>query len=236
MSTSNSTNFSITRDEIIEGALRLAGVIAEGSTPDTDKVTAAAQALNMLVKALQVDGMPLWAIKEYELTLIDSTKTYSIGIGETINIPKPLKVIQAYLKNSSSNIDIPLRIITREEYNRLGNKLSEGVPALIWYDPQRDKGILSIYPVPGTTESSTYTLVLVYQRPFEDFDSATDNPDFPQEWYEAIKYGLAVRMAGEYGVPLEDRRQLMQEYILIKNDALGFGTEEGSFFIFPRDR
>lgn len=236
MSTSNSTNFSITRDEIIGGALRLSGVVAEGSTPTSDQITTAAQALNMLIKALQVDGMPLWAVKEYTMSLTASTGSYNIGIGETINTPKPLKVLQAYLRNTTSNIDIPLRLVTRDEYNRLGNKISTGVPSQLWYNPQRDKGTITIYPIPGTTEASTYTITLIYQRPFEDFDASTDNPDFPQEWYEAIKYGLAVRMAGEYGVPLEDRRQLMQEYILIKNDALGFGTEEGSFFIFPRDR
>lgn len=235
MATSNSTNFSITRDELISGALRLAGVIAEGSSPTTDQVTTSAQALNMLVKALQVDGLPLWAMKQYSMSLTSATNSYTIGVGLTVNTPKPLKIVQAFLHNVDTGNDVPLRLVTRDEYNRLGTKTSQGVPSQIYYDVQRDSGTLYVYPTPGTTEASDYQITLVYQRPFEDFDASTDNPDFPQEWYEAIKYGLAVRMAGEYGVPLEDRRQLLQEYILIKNDVLGFGTEEGSLFIYPRN-
>ena len=234
MTTSNSTNFSVTRDELISGALRLAGAVSLGETPTTDQVIEAAQALNMLVKALQVDGMPLWAIKEYTMTMTASTASYAIGVGLTVNTPKPLKVIQAYLRDITTNVDVPLRIVTRDEYNRLGNKTTSGVPSQIYYEPQRDQGLLYVYPTPGTTEVTNKRIVLVYQRPFEDFDSSTDTPDFPQEWYEAIKYGLAIRLAGEYGLPLEDRRQLLQEYILIKTDALGFGTEEGSLFVYPR--
>jgi len=72
---------------------------------------------------------------------------------------------------------------------------------------------------------------LTYQKPFEDFDASTDNPDFPQEWFEALKYGLATRLAGEYGVSMDDRKQLLYEAQSIKAEALGYGTEEGSFFI-----
>jgi len=67
-------------------------------------------------------------------------------------------------------------------------------------------------------------------RPFEDAGSSTDNQDFPQEWYDVLSYGLATRLAPEYGLPIEDRRTLLQEYMQIKNDALSFGTEEGSFY------
>jgi len=233
MTTSNSTDFSITRDQIISGALRLVGALALGETPTTDQVTESSEALNMLVKALQVDGMPLWAMKEYSVPLASSS-TYEIGIGKTINIPKPLKIVQAYIHDSSTNVDVPMRIITRDEYNRLGNKTVTGTPIQLYYDVQREYGIMNVFPVPNSTAITNKTIKIVYQRPFEDFDASTDTPDFPQEWFEAIKYGLALRLAGEYAIPLEDRRQLMQEYGLIKSDASSFGTEEGSFYIVPR--
>lgn len=233
MATSNSTNFSTTRDGLIYGALRLCGALGQGETPTTTQVTEASDALNMMVKAWNADGMALWAIKEYSLTLTASTQTYSIGLGQTINIPKPLKIIQAILHDTSTGIDIPMRIVTRDEYLRLGNKTSTGQPIQIYYEPLRDYGILHVYPTADATSVSYKEIKFTYMRPFEDFDSSTDEPDFPQEWFEAVKYGLAVRLAGEYGISLDDRRQLMQEAILLKNEALGFGTEEGSLFFQP---
>ena len=235
MATSSSTNFTVTRDQIIAGALRLCGAVALGETPTANQVTEASEALNMLVKAWNADGMALWAIKKYDLPLTLSANSYTIGVGQTVNIPKPLKVIQAILHDTSSNVDIPMRILTRDEYNRLGNKTTTGQPIQIYYDPQRDYGTLYTFPAADATSVSRKQIQFTYMRPFEDFDASTDEPDFPQEWFEALKYGLASRLAGEYGISLDDRKQLMQEAILIKNEALSFGTEEGSFY-FTADK
>ena len=234
MSTSNSTNFSVTRDDIIKRALRLIGVVAQGETPTTDQVTEASFALNLLVKAWQADGMPLWALKSYNIPLTAGVSSYRIGIGQTIDIPKPLKVIQSYNHNTVSNVDIPIRLLTKDEYNLLGNKTSAGNPIQIYYDPQRDYGDLYVYPVPSSVEATSNVITLFYQRPFEDFDASTDEPDFPQEWFDALCYGLACRLAPEYGVQPTDRKMLIEETKQIKQDALNFGLEEGSLY-FQRD-
>jgi len=233
VATSNSANFSITRDDIIKGALRLCGALALGETPSTDQVTEASDSLNMLVKAWQADGMAIWARGEYTLPLTLDTKSYTIGIGQTVNLAKPLKITQAILHDTQTNVDIPMRIITRDEYLRLGNKTTNGQPIQIYYDPQRDTGVLYVYPPANSSAVSYKQIKFTYQKPFEDFDASTDNPDFPQEWYEALKYGLASRLAGEYGISMDDRKQLMQEAMLIKEEALRFGTEEGSFWLVP---
>jgi hypothetical protein len=232
---SGSTNFTITRDELIKGALRLCGVLAQGESPTTDQVSEASEALNMLVKAWEADGMPLWAIKTTNIPLTASTASYRIGVGQTVNTPKPLKVLQVWNRDTTSNVDIPLRILTKQEYNMLGNKTSSGNPVQVYYDPQNTYGDLYVFPVPGTTEATDNQLYIVYQRPFEDFDASTDEPDFPQEWFEALKYGLASRLAGEYQLSLQIRTFLKAEAKEAKDTALSFGTEEGSFY-FQVDR
>jgi len=229
MATSGSTDYSQTRDDIIKRALRLIGALAQGESPTTDQVTEAAVALNGLVKAWEADGMPLWAIKERTITLQATTNSY------TLNTPKPLKVIQAWYRNVTSNVDVPMRVITRDEYNRLGNKSSAGTPIQVYYEPRRDDGMLHVFPTPSATDAANVSIYIVYQAPFEDFDVATDTPDFPQEWYDAVTYGLACRLAPEYGLPIPDRKTLWQEMTIIKQDALNFGLEEGSIY-FQVDR
>jgi len=127
-----------------------------------------------------------------------------------------------------------MRILTRQEYNMLGNKSVSGNPIQLYYQPQRNYGDMFVFPTPTTVEAAANRIVIHYQRPFEDFDSGTDEPDFPQEWFDALAYGLACRLAPTYGIPLQDRKQLWNEMTIIKQEAMNFGLEEGSMF-FQRD-
>jgi hypothetical protein len=234
MATSGSTDYQATRDSLITGALRLVGGVAQGETPTSSQISEAAEALNMMIKAWIADGMPLWAIKKHNFALTSGTNNYTIGTSQTINTPKPLKIIQAFLRNTTSSVDTPMEIVTKQEYWDLGNKSSTGLPIQLMYDPNIMYGTIYLFPTPDSVAQTGYQVHIIYQRPFEDFDASTDTPDFPQEWTEAIKYGLAVRLAGEYGMPVQDRRQLIQEAVAIKSEALSFGTEEGSLY-FQRE-
>src|SRR3990167_8159707 len=63
MSSSNSYNFAVTRDQLITDSLLYIGAIAESETPTTAAISEAARLLNMIVKLRAADGMPLWALK-----------------------------------------------------------------------------------------------------------------------------------------------------------------------------
>jgi hypothetical protein len=231
MTTSASTNFSVSRDDLIKGALRKIGVVPQGEVPTTDQITEGAFALNLMVKAWQADGMPLWALRTTPIPLTATVNTYTIGTGKTVSTDKPLKVIRAWNHDVNSNIDIPMRILTKQEYDILGNKTSSGNPIQLYYAPLLNSGEIKVFPTPSTTEVTNNTIYIVYQRPFEDFDASTDEPDFPQEWYDAVLYGLAVRLAPEYGLPIDQRQVLGREAADIKLAALSFGTEEGSMYL-----
>ena len=45
--------------------------------------------------------------------------------------------------------------------------------------------------------------------------------------------GLAWRLAGEYGIPIQDRQLLQKEAMYFHDMAMSFGTEEGSLFLMP---
>ena len=232
MTTSGVTTYSVTRDQIITTALRKIGVVAQGETATSDQITEAAIALNLMVKAWEADGMPLWALRTIAITLTAGKTSYSLGTSVSCDIvtDKPLKVIQAWNRDPVSKVDIPMRIITKQEYSILGNKTTSGKPIQLYYEPQRDQGVVSLFPTPASADVSSSVVYITYQRPFEDFNASSDTPDFPQEWYEAVVYGLAVRLAPEYGVPLDQRQLLIREAMEIKNSALSYGTEEGSLY------
>lgn len=224
MSLSNSTNFATSRNEIIAGALRIIGAIAQGETPTATMYSEGAEALNMLAKAWQMDGMQLWVTKEYTLSLVANQTSYTPTV-------KMMRVIGAYNHNTVSNVDIPMTIITRDEYNRLGNKTTTGNPIQLYHSPNRTDSTIKVFPTPDTISAINNTLILTYQKPYDDFDTSADEPEFPSEWFEALKFSLAHRLASEYGMTLNDRKQLLQEAALLKTEAMSGGVEEGSLFI-----
>ncbi len=233
MSTSGSTNFNVTRDEIITGALRILGVIGEGQSATAQQISDSAEALNYLIKAWENQGVPIWAIKFTDITLLDGVADYNLGIGQSINIPKPLKIYQAF-RRTTNNVDVPMTILSQQQYNMLGNKTASGAPIQLYYNSQRDYGVLSLYPVP-TSAVLTDVVRIYYQRPLEDFDASTDNADIPQEMLRALKFDLANELAFEYGVSATDRDTLERRAERYKQEAFAFNVEDTSYY-FQIDR
>lgn len=230
MSTSGITTWNLTRDEIINSALRKLGVLAEGISANATQLSTGAEALNGLIKAFHADGMPLWAIQEYTFTVTASTSSYNIGPAQTLNTPVPLKIVQAYRIESSGATNVPMTIYNHYDYNLLPQTASSGEPIQLFYQPFSTYGKIKLWPTP--VDSNT-TITIVYQRPFEDMVSGTDNLDFPAYWNEAVIYTLAWRLAPEYGVSVLDRQNIASEAKYLKDEALSFGTEEGSLFLMP---
>mgnify|MGYP000249346527 CR=1 FL=1 len=230
MSTSGTSIWSLKRDAVINSAMRKLVVLSGGSSPATFEVTNAAEALNAMIKGFQVDGMPVWAIRDYSLTTIAGQNTYNIGTGQTTNTPMPLKLIQCARVESTGAVNVPMEIKTHYDFNLLPVNAARGEPVNVFYQPFSTYGTLSVWPTPIDSDT---VLQLTYQRPFEDMTSATDDFDFPAYWEEALIYGLAWRLSYEYGTPILDRQELQKVAEFFHEKALSFGTEEGSMFFMP---
>jgi len=232
MAISGSTTWELFSTDIIAAALRKIAYLVQGTTVNTSDTASAMQALNAMIKTFQTYGMPLWAITEITFPLTN-TNTYTIGIGQTINTPMPLKVIQARRNFISTGVTIPMNIYTHYDFNLLTSTQTTGVPINLWYEPLRTTGNVHIWPIPDSTTQSLQNITITYQRPFDDMINPSDSIDFPSYWTEAIIYGLATRLAPEYGIPLQDRAILKQEAKEMLADALSFGLEEGSIHFQP---
>lgn len=211
MTTSGSYDWDMTRDQIITDALSKVGAIDENDTPSTAQITKAARALNGVVKNLSgPTGMPLWAIRQVSFPMT-ATNTYTIGIGQTISQPKPIKIVQAWILDNLSGFQRPLNIEALYNFNTLGTPASTGQPVQISYSPDNLTGTFYLYPTPDTYSQTNMSIYVRYQRVFQDFDSSVDTADFPQEWYLALVYNLAVVLAPDYGYPPNDRQILKAE-------------------------
>ncbi len=188
MATSGSTNFADSTEAIIKDALIYIGAGAPGESPDPDSYEYAERTLNRMIKAWQSKGYNLFRTKEGSITLVANQQSYTMGGTAPDFAERPLRIESVRFKDSSGTETPIVTEMSREEYFELPNKDSSGTTTNFYYDPQYPQGVLYVWPV--LSSATTETLEFTYQRPFEDFDSNADEPDFPQEWFRALVSNL----------------------------------------------
>lgn len=244
MTTSGSIDFSVSRDTIITESLMHLGVLGEGGTPTSSQISDASRTLNIMIKAWMArPNFNLWAIDRVALALVAGQQEYITGVDTFTRIANaavvPATSIKALMdvvvRTSSSSVDIPITIISRQEYWNQGNKTTRGTINQVHFQPNLTNSSLFVYP---TSSNSTDTLRMIVKRTLEDFDASGDTPDFPQEWYEALYLGLAARLARPYRVPLSERSDLRNEAELALELAEEWSSreQETSVQITPNTR
>lgn len=196
MASSGSTDWTRTRNQIIYASLRSINALASGETPSGEEVADASEALNMMVKAWQSEGAKLWLNDEKELSLTADTQSYTIGDGGDLDTVRPLEIVSARYHYYTDAIDVPMSPLSRDEYFDLPLKSATGIPLQYYYDPQLSLGVFYIWPVIDSSTSDTIKMTV--KTEVEDFDAAGNNPDFPKEWFRALKFNLAVELCPEY--------------------------------------
>lgn len=231
MARSNTYSFTMTRDDIIDAALRLTGRFGSGDTIPPEDVQNCAQALNILAKELATDGLPLWCVEDISFPCVGGQAAYNLSTITGMTLP--LRILDAYRRDSTGN-DVTLQIVSRYDYDTLGYKAQQSVPNQCWYDPQIGAGMLTLYDVPQT--GTTDTIHVVIQRQIMDFNLATDNPDFPQEAYRLLKWCLADEIALEYQTPIADRQEINAKAKGYRDKFFDFEQEQASIYFTPSER
>lgn len=149
---------------------------------------------------------------------------------------KPLRIIHGRRRASPSGNDIEMWRLSDEEFQSQPQKDTNGTPVNYNYKPAKSDGALAsgtfnVWQPPSTAKALAR---LTVERPIADFDSASDNPDFPAEWALALSYNLAVILEPQHGV-LDDarRRDLRIDAMRYLDEVKTFDLDQGSLFIRP---
>lgn len=147
-------------------------------------------------------------------------------------IDRPINILHSALRNTS-NIDIPMTPLAQQDYRDLPNKTSTGTSTQYYYDEQLTNGVFYVWPAMNT---DNYIIKLLYVKEFDDMDNANDDFEFPNEWLEAITWGLAARLCPVFGVPNQTWDRLRGIAKQMKEDVMGSDVENASMFIQPEYR
>lgn len=231
MATSGITINQLSRDDIINAALRKLVVIGEGQTANASQITTATQALNNIVAEFRTLGMAIWARKNFLITFVSGQRDYTLGIGQALNTAYPLHVYKAETEQAPNfDTKIDMNILSFMDFEMLPN-LSTGTPVNMVYQPKVNSGVVSVWPTPDDSVIPGTRMRITYQAPFEYFITGVDTPDFPEEWNNALIYTLAYVLSDEMGTPAQKQAWLEKQADKHTAIALSGGTEDASMFI-----
>lgn len=238
MAVTSTTSFTVTRDAIISYALRKIGVLELGVTADATVVTNASEALNMMTKSWITKGIKLWTATELSLPLVSGQTSYTIGPASNLVANKPMKLVQAWLRDTTAtpDIDIPLQVVSKYEYNLFSSKYSTSTPNSVYLDVGRDVSTLYVYLTPDSTAAGKYQLRLSTQRQIFDVSAASDNLDFPSEWYYTLGWNLALELATDNAVDEATYNRVAAMATKTLAEVEDFDREDTSVFFTPTQR
>jgi hypothetical protein len=127
---------------------------------------------------------------------------------------RPMELVTAILRDIAS-CDTPLNYMTIQTYEALPTKTQPGNvsdPAAIYYEAQIPNGQLYI-DVAGAQDTTKH-LHIVGLRPIQDFNNPLDTPDYPAEWFDALCWGLAMRIAPMFNAPWTQDMQALHDSAL----------------------
>lgn len=212
---------------------------AAASTSDTDifVTSAAGFVVGYYIGVYQDDNSILWTtidtIDGTTITLSDAL-TDDVASGNAVyvyetKLSRPESLETAQIRVSSSDTD--LTILSSSTYDSITTKNSSGVSNQIYYDKQLSYGSITLWPVPNT---SANTVQITFIKQIFDFDSATDNADFPVEWLTVLIMQVAYRLSRKYGrLSMEEKEQLKRDADLALADAGGYDNEDTSIYFQP---
>jgi len=182
-----------------------------------------------------VNGAPAGNVVTLTATLNENVLNEATvyNYATSLQARRPLQILTAVLRDSNNN-DVPLLVFNLQDYEALPSKVNTqntGDPISIFYQANLTNGTLKTDV--GAASDTTKYIHMVYLSPIEDFNSATDTPDYPQEWYRALIAGLSVEIAPGFSLPVtQDMKDAKAEALAIAGRV---NPETSSAFFQPKD-
>ena len=177
----------MTFQDLVNGALRSLGVIAAGESPSTEESNDALAALNDLVASWTALGMPIYEITRDATVTLTGAASYELTT-------RPVRIKSAAVI-AANGTAMPVQLVPSEKWSAIQDKTRTGIFAeALFCDYAFPDATVYLSPKPGAG-----TLELFVYRELASDNALADTVSLPPGYQRALRFNLAVDLAGEYG-------------------------------------
>jgi hypothetical protein len=189
---------STSAGDLINGALRLIGQLAEGETPSADTSQDALFAMNQMIDSWNTERLSVFSTQDQVFTWPANQATRTIGpTGDFVGNRPVLFDDATYFRDASTNVSYGIKFINQQQYDGIAVKtVTSTYPQVVWVNMEYPDATMTIYPVP--TRDLEWHIVSIEEltRPA----LLADTLSFPPGYLRAFRYNLACELAAEFGV------------------------------------
>lgn len=186
--------------DLIEGALRMIGLLADGEHAEGIVANNCLVVANELMDSLNAQKLATFTINRNIVVPAVLKQAYTLGTGGDFNLPRPTRLSYASvisLQNASQPLELPLDILSDAEWLEIPVKnLSSQLPRQVWNDGGFPFMTLNYYPIPNTQVN----FGLYMWAALTSFtDLGATQYSYPPGYLRMLRSNLAVEFDGEYG-------------------------------------
>lgn len=184
--------------DIINGSLRLLGVLAEGETPSADTSNDALVAMNQMIDSWNTERLSVYATQDQVFTWPAGQLSRTFGpTGDFIG-NRPILVDDAtYFKDPGTGVSYGIKLINRQQYDGIAVKtVTSTYPQVMLVNMTYPNIELFVYPVPLRALEWHFISVQELTQPA----TLATTLAFPPGYLRAFRYNLACELAPEFGV------------------------------------
>jgi len=195
-----------TAGDIITGALRLLGVVAEGESPSSESAADALSAMNQMIESWNTERLSVFATEDQIFSWPATIISRTMGPSGNFVGNRPITIDDStYFKDPSTGVSYGLKLINQQQYNGIALKTVQSTyPQVMWVNMTYPDIEMYIYPVP--TRVLEFHIVSVEELTRPAILATT--LAFPPGYLRAFRYNLACELAPEFGV--EPSRQVQR--------------------------
>lgn len=194
-----------TAGDLINGSLRLLGVLAEGETPSSETSQDALFAFNQLIESWNTERLAVYStidqVMQWQPNSLSATlgPTGSLLPVDPLYTPvRPVLVDDStYFLDPASGISYGIKLINQQQYNGIAVKtVTSTYPQVMFVNMTYPDVEIFVYPKPTKLLYFHFISVRELDQPA---NLATDIT-FPPGYLRAFRYCLACELAPEFGV------------------------------------
>lgn len=185
-----------TAGELITGALRLIGVLAEGETANADTANDCLTAMNQMLDSWSAERLSVYSTQDQTFTWPANTISRTLGpSGDFVGNRPILLDDSTYFK--VNNLSYTIQQINQEQYNGIALKTATSTyPQVMFVNMTMPDIEVYLYPVPTSALEFHFVSVEELTQPA----LLSDTLVFPPGYLRTFRYNLACELAPEFGL------------------------------------
>jgi hypothetical protein len=187
-----------TAGDIINGSLRLLGVLAEGEVPSAETSQDALRAMDQMIDSWNTERLSVYATQDQVFTWPSGQLSRTLGPSGDFVGNRPVLLDDAtYFRDPGTGVSYGIKFINQQQYNGIAVKtVTSTFPQVIFVNMTYPDIEMYIYPRPTRDLEWHFVSVEELTQPA----TLATVLHFPPGYLRAFRYNLACELAPEFGV------------------------------------